>query len=309
MLTSLQPDTLPPSAPSQPRRGGGSLSGLDRHGLAEWSEGGETAHLRGAAAAVGRRGWGRPAGLQRLQPLPATRLDEKEIVLRASQLLELPIERKGKIKQTRIFERIWRQGGSRDQEREELLSGLMASRRPSPHAGHASPGRPRTAEAQGPRGDSPSARPVWAQASGAVSRGSCSAGRSGEQPRPSRPRWPRAGTSAPPRPCRLSRDGICAGPASARSSACPPRTSCAAGPDLGRGEKRTGPGSDLAGGNCAPLPLTSRGPSPQSLCRAGELGTASPHICFGKWSGCCKKPTWTAGPVRGGRLTWRRRHA
>lgn len=37
MLTSLQPDTLPPSAPSQPRRGGGSLSGLDRHGLAEWS--------------------------------------------------------------------------------------------------------------------------------------------------------------------------------------------------------------------------------------------------------------------------------
>lgn len=61
MLTSLQPDTLPPSAPSQPRRGGGSLSGLDRHGLAEWSVRGarlptcgELRQLQGGGAGTGR---------------------------------------------------------------------------------------------------------------------------------------------------------------------------------------------------------------------------------------------------------------
>lgn len=39
-----------------------------------------------------------------------------------------------------------------------------------------------------------------------------------------------------PGSARLSRVGICAGPASVQSSACPPRISCAAGLDLGEGE-------------------------------------------------------------------------
>lgn len=68
---------------------------------------------------------------------------------------------------------------------------------------------------------------------------------------------------------RLSRAGICAGPASARSSACPPQTSCAAALDLGQERKRHGPGLRQQ----ALQELHPTAPTPH-----GALSTASPRL-------------------------------
>lgn len=111
----------------------------------------------------------------------------------------------------------------RDTDQKGALPGPLVLR--SPHAGRAPPAPgPETAGAVGPR----------EQRSAAAAPGP-------GRPRTSVPdlrvltsRAPSPFATPPagaPGPARLSRGGICAGPAAARSSACPPQTSCAAGPD------------------------------------------------------------------------------